>query len=441
MPNSILPPGPRGHLIPTLRLVRQPIEALRDWQKIYGPTFMVNRLGVPTLMTAEPELVGQIYSVTDVDLFDAVLPPALDVLFGARSLLLISGVRHQRERKLMTPPFHGESMRIWAATMAESGRRAFAGGGELQVCERTRRATLEVIVRVVFGVEDAERVAQFVVRVDEWTGRLRPGFLFVRALQREGFGLSAFARYQRASQRVDAMLLDQIARTRASKPSRETSVLASLVEARYTDGSAMADETIRDHLRTLLFAGHETTASTLAWALYFVHRDDQVRARVRAELATLGPNPAAATFAKLPYLAAVVDETLRMRPVTAEPHRLLRKPWTLGPWKLPAGVAVCPALTLIHSRPDLWPEPDQFRPERFLAKRPEPNTFLPFGGGSHRCLGASFAQFEACVILATLLGEFEFELLDDRVGWGRGRASLEPLGGIPMRVHPLSAAG
>jgi len=211
-------------------------------------------------------------------------------------------------------------------------------------------------------------------------------------------------------------------------------VLTSLVEARYDDGSKMDDDTIRDHLRTLLFAGHETTAIVLAWALYFVHREPEVRTELLAELRGLGDDPDPEALARLPYLGAVVDETLRIRPVTVDPQRILRKPMQLGRWHLPAGAAVCPATTLLHFREDLWPEPERFSPERFLARKPAANTFLPFGDGVHRCLGATFARFEACVILGTLLREFAFELHDQRVEWGRGRGTLEPVGGVRMRV-------
>lgn len=427
-----MPPGPRGRVIPNLRLIREPIEALRDWSAEFGHTFTVNRLGVPTVMTADPELIGQIYGARDPELFDAVVPGSLDVLLGSNSLLMLSGRRHQHERKLMTPPFHGERMRGWAGAMAEAARRAFAGSGEIRAAERTQEATLEVIVRVVFGVQDETRVAEFMAAINVWTNAVRSGFLFVRALQRDVFGLSAFARYRRALERVDALLLDQIARTRA-KPGG-SDVLSGLVEARYDDGSAMDDLTIRDHLRTLLFAGHETTATILAWALYFVHRDPAILAKLGDELASLGPDAAPELLTRLPYLNAIVDETLRIRPITVDTHRLLRKPWQLGEWQLPAGSAVCAATTLLHHRADLWPEPEQFRPERFVDGRPDPNTFIPFGGGAHRCLGATFAKFEAAVVLGTVLRECRLELLDEDVRWVRGRGTLQPLSGVRMQV-------
>ncbi len=422
--------------MPNLRLIREPIAALRDWQAEFGHTFTVNRLGVPTVMTAEPELVSQIYGARDPELFDAVLPASLDVLTGSNSLLMLSGRRHQHERKLMTPPFHGERMRGWAATMAESARQAFAGSGEIRAADRAQRATLDVIVRVIFGVDDEARVREFVAAVNQWSNAVRPGFLFFRSLQRDVLGLSAFARYRRAFARVEALLDDQIARTRAGQGG-QGDVLTGLVEARYDDGSGMDDATIRDHLRTLLFAGHETTATLLAWALHFVHRDVEVRSKLLAELGSLGPAPEPELLARLPYLGAVIDETLRMRPISSDAHRLLRKSWQLGSWQLPAGTAVCPAPTLIHFREDLWPEAERFRPERHLDRRPAPNTFLPFGGGAHRCLGATFAKFEGCVVLGTLMREFAFEPLDRDVAWGRGRVTLEPLGGVRMRVASI----
>lgn len=430
-----LPKGPSGSLLPTIRLIQKPIETLREWHQQYGHTFTVNRLGTPTVMTAEPELIGEIYAVRDPELYDAVVHPAADTLFGAHSLLLISGQRHLRERKLMMGPFHGERVKAWAEAMAEASRRAFAAGGELRFGEQTKQATLEIIVRVVFGVGETARVVEFMQAINDWTKTIRPGFLFFRALQHDYLGLAPFARYRRASDHINGMLVDQIHRLRAGEGER-TDVLSGLLDARYDDGSAMEDEVVRDHLRTLLFGGHETTANILTWALYFVQRHPEVRARVMSELDALGPTIEANALAHLPYLGAVIDETLRMRPVTTEISRQVRKPWQLGPWSLPGKSAVCPAVTILHFRPDLWPEPEAFKPERFLDTKPAPNTYIPWGGGSHRCLGALWARYEACVIVGTLLREFEFELLEQDVAWGRGRVALEALGGVRARVRP-----
>jgi cytochrome P450 len=442
--SSRLPPGPTRGLRSTLKatgqLINTPIEVLAQWQREFGNTFTVKRLGLPTLVvTAEPELVGQIYGVRDPELFEAVLQPAADVLFGANSLLMIWGNRHQRERKLMTPPFHGEQMRAWAETMAECGRRAFSGKPELKIGDATKRTTLEVIVRVVFGVQGDARVADFIEKLETWVAAIDPAFLFMRVLQHDFFGLAPYAKYRKHSEAVNALLLQRIAEARRDK-GKQSDVLSALLEARYDDGTAMEDEVVRDHLRTLLFGGNETTATILTWVLYFVQRDANVREKVMAEIESLGVSPDAEAFAKLPYLGAVIDETLRIRPVTTEISRVLRKPWELGPWRLPPGVAVCPAVSLLHFNPEFWPEPEQFKPERFLDKKPAPNTYIPWGGGSHRCLGATFARFEIAVVIGTLLREFEFDLIDKDVKWGRGRVALEAIGGVRTRVRPKPQA-
>ncbi len=444
--DSRLPTGPSGWVRSTYRLVREPIVALREWTDRFGPTFTVRQLGLRIVMTADPEFVKQIYAVRDPELFGSIMPDAVDVLIGPQSIALSVGERHLAQRKLLMPAFHGDRMRGWSEWIAGVGRRAFAGCDEqptTSMLERTRRATLEVIIGLVFGVDDEARVAEFTAAVLAWTATIRPGFMFVRALQHDFLGLAPFARYRRASERLDGLLAEQIARMRADCGSGERSdVLSSMIAARYDDGSSMTDAAIRDQLRSLLFVGHDTTAVLLAWALHFVAANSVVRTRLLAELDQLGPDASAEAFARAPYLGAVVDETLRMRPVTTDAMRLLRKPWTLGPWQLPAGVAVTPIAALAHFRPDLWPEPDVFQPERFLGPdRPNPTSYFPFGGGDRRCVGASFARLEACIILATALREFEFSPVGPPVVWSRGQFVLEPIGGVPMRCVRRQGGG
>jgi cytochrome P450 len=427
----------RAELRAAHALIFRPIEAFPKWREQFGPTFTINRLGTQIVYTAEPELIQQLYAVNDPELFAAAVPDTVDVLLGRRSLLSASGTQHQRERKLMMPPFHGERMRGWAQAMAAASQRAFARSGEARALERTQDATLEVIIRVIFGVDDQQRIHEFQDALTAMMAAVRPGFLFTRKLQRNMFGLLPYARYRRASERVDALLIDQIARTRTNQPvEREASphVLSDLLHARFEDGSAMDDAAICDQLRTLLLAGHETTAVILAWAIYFILRDEQVLARVRNELATLGPNDGPDQLARLPYLGAVIDETLRIRPVTADTFRLLTRPWQFGKWLIPAGTAISASAVLVHADPELWPEPHVFRPDRFLHTRPRPTVYLPFGGGTRRCIGATFARFEACVMLGTLLREREVELLDREVEWVRGPATLQPHGGVRIRL-------
>jgi cytochrome P450 len=392
-----------------------------------------------TIMTCDPELVREVHANKDPTLFLAGVNDVIDPLFGPRSLLRLTDEDHNRERKLMMPPFHGENMRGWAKTIAEIGRRSFTVGREpIRAMDCTRRATLEVILRLVFGLRDEARVAAFQHTIEQWADSLHPIFIFLPMLARDWLGLSPYARYRGHSERLDAMLYEQIATVRANEPSDD--VLSMLVHARYDDGSAMEDISLRDNLRTILFAGHDTTAIILAWALWFVHRNPPVFSRLRDELDALGPDIDPDALARVPYLEAVIAEVLRMRPINPETQRRLAKPWQVGEWVLPAKVTIGINQVLLHYDEQHWTEPQRFNPERFLGQHPSPNVYTPFGGGNRRCLGATFARYEAAIVLGTLLREFEFELLDEHVEWKRGKLILEPIGGVNMRVRPREIA-
>lgn len=439
MPTATLPPGPKHRLSNSLRMAKDPIVAMREWHAQYGDTFSLPIFGVDFVITCDAELSRQIFANKDPGLFAAGVNDRIEPLFGARSILRLADEQHNRERKLMLPPFHGEAMRTWAHTIQAIARRAFVPGeGEVRAMDRTQKTTLEVILRLVFGVHDDARVREFLGAIEAWSNAIDPMFIFVPALARDWLGLSPYAKYRKLSERVDAMLYEQIAAVRAAPPT--TDVLSMLIHARYDDGSGMDDVSLRDNLRTILFAGHDTTAITLAWALYFVHRHPQVLARVRDELDALGPAAEPDALARVPYLEAVIDETLRMRPINPEIQRRLAKPWKLGDWQLPAAVTVGVSQVLLHYDARHWDQPDEFRPERFLGQHPSPAFYSPFGGGNRRCLGATFARYEAAIVLGTLLRELEFELLDAEVEWGRGKLILEPIGGVRMRTRTRHAA-
>ena len=433
-----LPPGPRGRLRCTLKMLRDPVDAVRAWRAEYGDTFSLPLLVGDWVITGDPERVKQIFSNRDPELFSAAAPDSAELLLGRNSVLRQAGESHPRDRKLLLPPFHGERMRGWARTMAEAGREAFtraATGQPLRALDSTRRATLDVILRLVFGVRDEARLERFRDVVDQWAESLHPVLIFLPIAQRNWLGLSPYARFRRRADQLDAMLLEQIAATRAATSPSED-VLTMLVHARYDDGEGMSDAKLLDNLRTLLFAGHDTTAISLAWAIELVHRNPSVLSRLRAELDALGDDIDPESLSHMSYLNAVIDETLRFRPVSADALRTLRKPREFGEWVLPAKTTVTINTLLLHDDPRLWDRPEQFMPERFLAGPPSANVFVPFGGGSRRCLGATFARFEAAIVLGTLLREFEFELLDERVELTRGKIVLEPSTGVSIRVQP-----
>ena len=432
-----LPPGSRATLRNTYGFAVRPYETMRDMRARYGDPFLASALNGQIVLTGEPELIREIFANRDTDLFAVFASDAMVPLLGPHSLLTMFGEPHRRERKLLLPPFHGERMRAYGTVMVEAARRAFAGmmpGERFRAIDRTTDISIEAIVRAVFGVEEQERVDEWQRAVLGTLEAAKPMFFFSRATQRAPLGLGPWGTYLRASAEADRLLYDQIERTRGRTAGRED-ILSLLLDARYEDGGTMSDEHVRDELRTLVIAGHETTAITLAWALYAVHRDAGVKARLLAEVDALGSDPAPEELARLPYLNAVVDETLRRFPVVDAVFRVLRKPWSFGGYELPPGITIGAALVLVHRREDIYPEPEAFRPERFLDGKPRPHEYLPFGGGHRRCIGAAFSHYESCLALATVLREFELELAEPgEVAVTRRNVTLGPKGGVRMRL-------
>lgn len=424
-------------MLNTYRFAARPYETLRDMRDRYGDPFFTQTLNGRVIVTSEPELIRELFGNRDPELFAVFATQAMEAFFGTRSVLTQFGEPHKQERKLLTPPFHGERMRAYGSVMVESTRRAFAGLGSGQpfiAIERTTEVSLEAIVRAVFGIEERELVERTQRALRSTLDAAKPMFLFSKAAQVAPFGLGPWATYLRASAEADRLLYEQIERTRPRTAGRED-ILSLMIDARYDDGSAMTDAHIRDELRTLLIAGHETTAIVLAWALYDVHRNAEIKRKLLAELDALGPDPSPDVLAKLPYLNAVIDETLRLHPVIELVFRVLRKPWQFAGYELPAGLSIAAAISLVHRREDLYPNPDAFEPERFLARKFKPHEYMPFGGGNRRCIGAAFAHYEACVALGTILREFELELAEPgEVPAERRSLTLGPKGGVRMRM-------
>lgn len=437
-----LPPGPRVNpwsvLHSTYRFSFDPVNAYREWVQRYGPVFMLPMLDGKTVGIADPELLREVFANDELERFAPNIPDAMNVLIGDRSLLRLAGVEHQRQRKLMAPPFHGERMRGWAPTMAAATEQAFAGAeglAEFKALDHTQQLTLGIIVAIVFGVS-ADRADEFGAAIHAMMQAIHPSFLFTRATQRDLGGLLPYKKFRLASERVDALLYAHITGLRAElreRPGSRNDILSMLIEARHDDGTGLDDEAIRDELRLLVGAGHESTAITLAWALYYIHRDPQIYARLLAEIEGVDPSQIDA-YTRLPYLQATVQETLRIRPVGAQCFRKLRRDWEVGGWRLPAGATLALLIWTVHHDPAIWPDPERFSPDRFIERRPAPHEFLPFGGGTTRCIGAAFARYEAAIALGILLRKYKFELLDPEVRYGRETMTLAPIGGVRMRI-------
>ncbi len=418
----------------------RPRESVTDWLRRYGDPVRVKTITGNTLVTADTALVKELLA-TAPDNFVQFAPHVLEPVLGPESVLLVSGAPHKRDRKLLMPPFHGSRMRSYAEIMRDAARRHLrdvAGGDAVPAIEVTQRISLEVIIRAVFGMDDprdVDRCADAMVAAMGTVGALP---LFVPGLQKVLRGLGPLARYHRRRKVVDEILLDQLERTKAN-PSGDD-ILTMMVQARYDDGSTMSDSHILSELMTLLLAGHETTAISLAWAIDALHRHPAILTKARDEIDALGPDASAEALAKLPYLQLVVKEVLRMYPVVPQFFRAARDATSVGGHALAPGDALAVSVTCIHRSPELYPNPNAFIPERFERRKYGPHEYMPFGGGHRRCIGAAFAEFELRIVLAAALAEFDFELLAPSAPREvRRNITMAPRRGVPIRVRPRPA--
>ena len=382
--------------------IARPIPFLTSLSRRYGDLFTLRFVIGPVIFTADPQAIKQIFR-GDPDVFHAGEANAtpLEPLMGRNSVLLLDGPEHLRQRKLMLPSFHGERMQGYGALMEEIAAREIARwpvGEPFGLRPHTQAITLEIIMRTVFGIQDAERLA----RLGERLAAMLDIGMQSRALAaiaippvRKTVGRGLWKRFLRLRAAADAEIYDEIARRRqATDIAERDDVLSILLQAHDEDGRPMTDNELRDELMTLLVAGHETTATSLAWAFDLLLRHPAELERLTAEVESGNGSD---------YLDAVIKETLRIRPVVPGVVRVLKAPVELNGFELPAGVRVAPNIYLTHRRPDIYPEPERFRPERFLDSGADTYTWIPFGGGIRRCLGASFALYEMKVVIPAIL--------------------------------------
>jgi cytochrome P450 family 110 len=409
----MLPPGPWTPAFwQTLQFVRDPDGYSTRMMARYGSTTRFRALNGNGVATADPEIARKVFA-TDPALFET--PDTLPGVFGEHSVLATWGPTHKRQRKLLNPRFHGQEIRALAVTMDRVVREhqswfeaATRSGTPLVMADYAQRLTLDVILATVFGSstidpEEGRAILQNATRM------MPPAAIFSRVLRTNLF--PPWRRYLEARATFDGWI-DRILRERrgAAAATEGVDLLGMLLAARYEDGNAMADAEIRDLIFALLIAGHETTAVALAWAVYFLLREPNVSERLRVELAANKGAPE--SIIRLPYLEAVIKETLRIEPIVSDVARICREPLALGAWTVPAGEIVAVNIAALSQRSDLFPEPKRFMPDRFLERSFHPGEYVPFGGGHRRCLGAAFAEAELALALATIVGDWDLALAD-----------------------------
>jgi cytochrome P450 len=405
-----LPPGPR--LQPPLQLIgffSRPTAFLNRCRQRYGDVFTLRMPATePMVFLGDPALVRAVWTRDKVNGLPEGRRVTLQPVLGPRSVLLQEGAEHLRRRRLMLPPFHGERMRRYSELMDEMTLRDIERwplGEPFGLMPRMQSITRDVILRAVFGTRAGDREDALRRRIDDVLVRTTRAPTQLAVLAAEAAGLP-HTPFHRAVRRMDEVLYAEIRdRQAATDLDDRDDILSMLIGARDEDGAPLDAGELRDQLVTLLLAGHETTATALAWAFDALFRNPDVRARLEASLAE-GDE----------YLDAVVDETLRIRPTVPDIGRRLGEPLPLGDgMELEPGTAVFASVHLLHQRADLFPEPQAFRPERFLGEeRPSTYAWIPFGGGMRRCLGAAFAQYEMRRVLRTILEHTDLQPAGDR---------------------------
>jgi cytochrome P450 len=420
-PVAHLPPGPRSpSVVQTLAWWTRSIPYFERCRARYGKRFTLRLLSTPpSVHLSDPDEIKEVFTAPADVLHPGEGARILEPVVGANSVILLDEGAHLSQRKLMLPAFHGERMAALTGLLEEVTEREVASwplDEPVALHPRLQALTLEVILRAVFGLEPGPRLES-----------LRDAFAMILEFGNHPASMfpplqrgERWNEYERSRAAIDALLFELIDERRADPAAEERDdVLAMLLAARHEDGSPMSQQELRDELMTLLVAGHETTASELAWAFERLARAPRALATLLDEVdADSGDD----------YITATIHETLRRRPVipNAAP-RLTKEPVTIGGFDYPEGVVLLANAYLVHHDPEIYPDPYAFRPERFLGEKPGTYTWIPFGGGRRRCLGASFALLEMKVVLRAVLSRAEpLAATDPTEGSRRRSITLSP---------------
>jgi cytochrome P450 len=396
-----LPPGPRWpSIVQTAGWWSRPLAFHETCRARYGKRYTVRLFGTPPFVIhSDPEHIREIFTAPPDVLHPGEGAQILAPVVGTQSVILLDEAAHLGQRRLMLPAFHGEKMQRLSDLVTEVTAREVASwptGSAIELHGRLQGLTLEVILRAVFGVGPGPQLDDLRARLTDILDFATEPATMVPALQKEFGGRSRWGKFVRLRARVDELVYKLIDDRRASGDEDGDDVLAMLLAARHEDGTPMSREELRDELMTLLVAGHETTASSLAFAFGLLARHPHVVEELRG-----GEDD---------YLSATINEVMRARPVlpNAAP-RLVKQPVEVGGWSYEPGVCLIAMSYLVHHDPEIYPDPYSFKPERFLDEAPGTYTWIPFGGGRRRCLGASFAILEMKTVLREVVGRYELQ--------------------------------
>ncbi|MBE9211055.1 cytochrome P450 [Nostoc sp. LEGE 06077] len=418
-----LPDSPKiPKFMQLVQWIYQPLQLMENSAKAHGDCFTLwLTKKQPMVFLSNPEAIQQLFTDNLSNLDSRGSAQILQPLLGENSLILLSGTSHQRQRKLLTPPFHGDRMKAYGSIIANITEEVVSQwkiGQPFSVRDSMQEISLRVILQAVFGLNKGERYTQLqklLTSILDLSGSaLRSTISFLPFMQIDLGSWSPWGNFLRQREKIDQLLYAEIRERRHHADTSGSDILSLMMSARDENGEAMTDVELRDELMTLLVAGHETTASALTWALYLIHRTPQIREKLLAELDRFGNNANLDEITRLPYLTAVCQETLRIYPIAMITiPRIVKTPLEIMGHQFEPGTLLVGCIYLTHRRPDLYPEPQQFKPERFLERQYSLYEYLPFGGSNRRCLGMAFALFEMKLVLATVLSHVDLSLVDN----------------------------
>lgn len=419
--------------------VFNPLQLMEKSAKTYGDTFQLFLVGDrPLVFMSNPQAIKEIFTANPDNFDIGKGNQIIASLLGEQSLVLLDGVPHQRQRKLLTPPFHGDRMKSYGELICQVTEKVINNwkiGEPFEVRNSMQEISLRVILQAVFGLNEGKRyeeIKQLVASVLDISGSpLKATLVFVPFLQKDLGAWTPWGNFLRQQKRLDDLLYAEIQERRDNPDRSGEDILSLMMAARDEQGQPMTDQEMRDELMTLLIAGHETTASGLTWAFYWIHHLPEVREKLLAELDAVDTNQDLSTIAKLPYLNGVCAETLRIYPIAliAFP-RITKVPMEIMGTEYPAETWLTPSIYLTHHREDLYPQPKQFKPERFIEKQYSPYEYLAFGGGNRRCIGMAFALFEMKLVLTKILKNLDLSIVNNhQVKPTRRGGTLAPSGG------------
>lgn len=421
-----------------IRALRDPQGMVSEAMRKVGETLEIVGPAGPIVMSGDPEIIKLIFTA-DHDQFGVPYQQQLGPFVGESSLIMTPGVRHKKDRKLLAPSFHGARMRAYGKTIVEitlQHATNLVRGKTFPMLDLTQAITLDVILRAIFGVDDDALRDRFRTAIIELVASMNSTVITAFEFARKEFGgFGPWARFRRSVEGLNALIYAEIEKRRGKTAGRDD-IFSLLLDARYDDGEGMTDKELRDQLHLLFFAGHDTTSTSLAWAFYWFCRQPIEAKKLLDEIDSLGDSPEPEAIVALPYLDAFCQETLRIYPVAPNVARQLIQPFDLAGTTVPAGKILTASIMMLHQNEKLYPEPNKFRPERFLERKFSPYEYIPFGGGPRRCIGAAFAMYELKIVLATLLRRYEFRLVRDApIRYVQRGLTMGPQNGIDMVVE------